>query len=55
MVLPLYYCGIEDPQVMLSINEGPSYQAPVGRSYDVRVQLTLPAKGVVTVVVSRAA
>lgn len=55
VVLPLYYCGIEDPQVMLSINEGPSYQASVGRSYDVRVQLTLPAKGVVTVVVSRAA
>ena len=51
--LPLYYAGVSEPHVLLSIDEGSPQPFDVGRAYDVRVPVTLGAKSVTTVVVTR--
>ena len=54
VVLPLYYAGVGDAAtVLLSVDEGAPRAFAVGRAYDVRVPLTIEAKGVSTVVVTR--
>ena len=53
--LPLYYAGVEEQTVELSINEGPFASHPVGRGYDVRIPLKMAPKSATTIVVRKAA
>ena len=54
VVLPLYYAGVGDAAtVLLSVDEGAPRAFAVGRAHDVHVPLTIEAKGVSTVVVTR--
>ena len=55
VALPLYYTGVEESAVELSVNEGAYAKHAVSRGYDAMVLLAMAPESVTTIVVRRVA